>query len=47
MSHGGAQQRVRTMLFAIPERRFVLAWMCNLEGVNPRIAEEAAKVVVE
>ncbi len=47
VSHGGAQQRVRTMLFAIPERRFVLAWMCNLEGVNPRIAEEAARVVGE
>ncbi len=47
VSHGGAQQRVRTMLFAIPERRFVLAWMCNLEAVNPRIAEEAARVLLE
>lgn len=47
VSHGGAQQRVRTLLWAIPERRFVLAWMCNLEGVNPRIAEEAARVLLE
>ena len=37
VSHSGAQSRVSTMLVIVPERRVVVAVMCNLEhaGLQP------------
>ena len=45
--HAGRQQRVTTLLYMLPERRFAVALMCNLEGTDlmdlaRRIADLAA-----
>lgn len=34
VAHGGAQQRVSTFLFMLPEKNFALVLMVNLEGVG-------------
>lgn len=34
VSHGGAQSRVSTMLYVLPEQRIVVAVLCNLERVR-------------
>ncbi|MFB3826872.1 MAG: serine hydrolase domain-containing protein [Bryobacteraceae bacterium] len=47
VSHGGGQARVATMLWLIPERRFALAWMCNLEGSRAGIPNRVAEIVLE
>jgi CubicO group peptidase (beta-lactamase class C family) len=46
--HGGAQQRVTTFLYLLPERGAAVALMANLEGVGavlPAIARKIADIV--
>jgi CubicO group peptidase (beta-lactamase class C family) len=46
VTHGGGQPQVSTMLAMIPERRFAVVWMCNLEGSGMRIHIELAKALL-
>jgi CubicO group peptidase (beta-lactamase class C family) len=46
VSHGGGQPRISTMLSTVPERRFAVAWMCNLEGSGLRVHKELQKLLL-
>jgi CubicO group peptidase (beta-lactamase class C family) len=48
VSHGGGTPQVSAMLYALPDRRFVVAFMMNLEGVTERgdLAGDLAKIVL-
>lgn len=46
ISHSGAQQRVATLLYMLPDDGFAVALMCNLEGAGLRpVAEKIADSV--
>ncbi|MEX2263934.1 MAG: serine hydrolase domain-containing protein [Bryobacteraceae bacterium] len=48
VSHGGAQQRVSTILYTAPDLGFAAALMCNMEGANlGRAAREMARIFLE
>jgi hypothetical protein len=48
VSHSGGQQRVNTMLLMIPEKKFAVALMCNLEGAGLlALAREIAEAVLQ
>jgi hypothetical protein len=34
------------MLSTVPERRFAVAWMCNLEGSGLRVHKELQKLLL-
>ena len=44
--HGGGQPRISTMLAMIPDRRFAVAWMCNLENSGLRLHRELPKLLL-
>ena len=44
VEHGGAQQRVSTYLFMLPEKKMAVALMTNLEGVGARLASLAGEI---
>ena len=49
ISHGGAQQRVSTMLYMLPEKGVAVALMVNLEGAGGalnRLARDLADIVI-
>ena len=44
--HGGAQQRIRTFLYLLPDRGVAVAVMCNLEGASlTALAQKIAAAV--
>ena len=47
--HGGITPGVSTVLYLLPNRRFAVAIMMNLEGVGDRVglAAQIAKLVLE
>lgn len=45
VTHGGGQQRIRTFLYMVPERRAAAALMCNLE--NAEVLEGLAREIAE
>ena len=47
--HGGITPGVSTVLYLLPDRRFAVAIMMNLEGVGDRVglAAQIAKLVLE
>jgi len=49
VAHSGAQQRVSTLLYVLPEQRFAVALMANLEGVERRgeLARKIAEIVLD
>jgi CubicO group peptidase (beta-lactamase class C family) len=50
VSHGGAQQRVSTLLYMIPEKRLAVVLMCNLENEGAtlsRLAPTIADILLE
>ncbi|MFQ5816999.1 MAG: serine hydrolase domain-containing protein [Terriglobia bacterium] len=50
VGHGGAQQRVSTFLYMLPEEEFALVLMVNLEGIGSRLrvlARQIADIVLE
>ena len=44
VAHGGAQQRVSTYLFMLPEKGLAVALMANLEGVGGRLNELSGQI---
>lgn len=42
--HTGGQQRVSTILYMQPERRFAIALLTNLEGIGPALLELARQI---
>ena len=48
VSHSGGQQRVNTMLYMVPGKKFAVALMCNLEGAGlMTLAREIADAVLQ
>jgi len=47
ISHGGAQSRVSTLLYMLPDQKVVIALLCNLERVRLQsLAEQLADLVL-
>jgi serine beta-lactamase-like protein LACTB len=44
VAHGGAQQRVSTNLFMLPEKGIAVVLMANLEGVGGRLGQLSAQI---
>ena len=43
VAHSGAQSRVSTMLYLLPEQKVAVVVLCNLEGVRlPPLAKQLA-----
>lgn len=48
VTHSGSQQRVRTLLYMRPDRKFAIVLMCNLGGVNLMpIARTLSDIILE
>ena len=47
VQHGGGQPRISTMLAMIPDRRFAVAWMCNLENSGLRLHRDLPRLLLK